>query len=101
MPREPRSDSLYLADIVIASRTVARWLDQRGAEWDSDDILRNAVLRQLLVVGEASSNLSAEVRDKLPEIPWQHIRGVPQPCGPRLLQHRLGDRARGRRCEYP
>jgi hypothetical protein len=52
MPREPRCNSLYLADIVLASRTVARWLDQRGADWDSDDILRNAVLRQLLVVGK-------------------------------------------------
>jgi Ribonuclease HepT-like len=42
---------------------------------NDDDILRNAVLRQLMVVGEAASCLSSEIRDRLPEVPWQEIRG--------------------------
>jgi uncharacterized protein with HEPN domain len=57
MPRD-RRESLYLADIVEAARTVARWLSEHGDRWESDDILRNAVLRQLMVIGEAASNLS-------------------------------------------
>lgn len=52
MPREPRRDSLYLADIIDSARTVARWLAERGEQWNDDEILRNAVLRQLSVVGD-------------------------------------------------
>jgi len=75
MPRDPQRELLYLADIVESARTVARWLAERGAQWDDDEILRNAVLRQLSVVGEAASCLSDDVRRRLPGIPWREIRG--------------------------
>ncbi|MFD4460606.1 DUF86 domain-containing protein [Nocardia sp. NPDC058480] len=74
-PREERTNSLYLADIVIAARTVIRWLDQRGDGWSTDEILQNAVLRQLLVIGEAASHLTDETRNKLPDLPWRQMRG--------------------------
>ncbi|MCT9934086.1 DUF86 domain-containing protein [Planotetraspora sp. A-T 1434] len=38
-------------------------------------MLRNDVLRQLMVVGEASACLSEELRAEIPEIPWREIRG--------------------------
>lgn len=59
MPREPRRDYLYLADIIDSARTVARWLAEHDGQWDDDEILRNAVLRQLSVIGEAASSPSA------------------------------------------
>ena len=75
MPRDLRRELLYLADIVESARTVARWLADRGEKWNEDEILRNAVLRQLSVVGEAASCLSDDVRGRLPGIPWREIRG--------------------------
>ncbi len=75
MPHEFRRDYLYLADIIDSARTVARWLADRGGQWDEDEILRNAVLRQLSVVGEAASCLSDDVRGRLPDISWREIRG--------------------------
>lgn len=75
MPRDPKRDSLYLADIVEAARTVARWIHRHGSDWAEDEILLNAVLRQLMVVGEAAACLSAEAVARLPEVPWQEIRG--------------------------
>ncbi|MGD0608604.1 MAG: HepT-like ribonuclease domain-containing protein [Streptosporangiaceae bacterium] len=75
MPRDPRREFLYLADIIDSARTVARWLVERGEQWDDDEILRNAVLRQLSVVGEAAACLSDDVRGRLPDIPWREIRG--------------------------
>lgn len=75
MPRDPNRDSLYLADIVEAAGTIHRWLQENGERWPDDDILRNAVLRQLMVVGEAASCLSPEIRDRLPGVPWHEIRG--------------------------
>ncbi|MFD4434126.1 DUF86 domain-containing protein, partial [Nocardia sp. NPDC058497] len=40
-----------------------------------DEILQNAVLRQLLVIGEAASHITDATRDKLPDLPWRQIRG--------------------------
>jgi uncharacterized protein with HEPN domain len=75
MRRDPRRELLYLADIVESARTVARWLAERDGQWDDDEILRNAVLRQLSVVGEAASCLSDDMRGRLADIPWREIRG--------------------------
>lgn len=75
MPRDARRELLYLADIVESARTVERWLVERGDKWGEDEILRNAVLRQLSVVGEAASCLSEDIRGRLPDIPWREIRG--------------------------
>ncbi|MEV0331849.1 HepT-like ribonuclease domain-containing protein [Nocardia neocaledoniensis] len=74
-PRDRRSNALFLADIVIASRTVLRWIDGRDGDWATDEILQNAVLRQLLVIGEAASCVTDDVREKLSELPWRQIRG--------------------------
>lgn len=57
------------------ARTVERWLAERDGQWNDDEILRNAVLRQLSVVGEAASCLSDDVRGRLADIPWREIRG--------------------------
>lgn len=43
MPRDPRRELLYLADIVESARTVERWLAERGGQWDDDEILRGVV----------------------------------------------------------
>jgi uncharacterized protein with HEPN domain len=75
MPHRQRRDELYLADIVEAARTVTRWLRDSDREWGEDEILRNAVLRQLTIIGEAAACLSEETRHTLPDIPWQEIRG--------------------------
>jgi hypothetical protein len=44
-------DSLYPADIIDSTRTGAL-ARERGEQWDDDEILRNAVLHQLSVVGD-------------------------------------------------
>ena len=89
MPRDPRRELLYLADIVESARMVERWLAERDGQWDDDEILRNAVLRQLSVVGEAASCLS----DDTGVVRGHSVAGdprVPQHRGPRVLQPRLG-----------
>ncbi len=37
---------------------------------------QDAVVRQLEVIGEAVKQISAEVRDQRPEIPWRDIAGM-------------------------
>lgn len=56
-------------------RAVARWIHQHVDGWAEDEILINAVLRQLMVVGEAAACLSPETTGRLSDVPWKEIRG--------------------------
>lgn len=71
-----RSDDLYLVDLLDASDAIARSL--RGVSFDQfvgQTEKRDAVLWNLMIIGEASTRLSAHVTDELTEIPWDLIRG--------------------------
>ena len=42
----------------------------------SDMKTQDAVIRNLEIIGEATKNLSAELRAKYPELPWKGMAGV-------------------------
>jgi uncharacterized protein with HEPN domain len=49
-------DALYIADLVESSRTVRGYLDGITREhWDEDQVLRDAVLYRMLLLGEIAS----------------------------------------------
>ena len=37
---------------------------------------QDAVIRNIEIIGEATKNLSDEIRNKYPEIPWNHMIGM-------------------------
>ncbi|HEX3191090.1 MAG TPA: HepT-like ribonuclease domain-containing protein [Streptosporangiaceae bacterium] len=43
----------------------------RSASWKPDRQRRDALLWNFTVLGEAAGQLSAEVKDKFPDMPWQ------------------------------
>jgi uncharacterized protein with HEPN domain len=45
-------------------------------EFLANDEKQDAVLRRILVVGEATKRLSSEFRQRYPEIPWRDIAGI-------------------------
>lgn len=51
-----------------------------------DETLKRAFVRSLEVIGEATKNLSAEFRDKYPEIKWREIAGLRD----KLIHHYFG-----------
>lgn len=66
----PRDNLLYLAEIVEAIDRISHWLSGIDEdEWDSDDMLRAAVLQQLTVIGEASRSVSNHLRERHPDVP--------------------------------
>lgn len=74
-------DDAYFLDIVLAARKIQAFTS--GHEWEafeSDELLQDAVMRNLQVIGEAARGLSEEARSRLPEVPWAEIVG---------LRHRL------------
>lgn len=41
-----------------------------------DPVLQRAVVRSIEVLGEASKNISPELKQQNPEIPWEDIAGI-------------------------
>ena len=67
-------DAGYLWDIVQRSRSVIRITAGCSLEdFESDEMLRLAVERQVGVIGEAARRVSPAFRDAHPEIPWSAI----------------------------
>src|SRR6266853_1607 len=67
----------FLKDILSACRKVEAIV--AGTSEDSflkDEVLPAAVLHHLAVIGEAISRLSAELRERHPEVPWRQIIAV-------------------------
>lgn len=70
-----RADRLYLADIITAADAIARYLV--GFDRDrflADEVMQDAVLRRLIVIGEAASRVSSELRDRYEAIGWGDAR---------------------------
>lgn len=71
MSRDP---GLYLDTLALGATRIleaTRGLDLQG--FSEDWILRDAVIRNLEVIGEAARRLPAHLRRKYPDIPWQQL----------------------------
>ena len=70
----PQRDERYLADIVEAAALIAEFVaGKTESDFLTDKLLHNAVIRQLIIVGEAVTRLSPEFCESHPEIPWRPI----------------------------
>jgi uncharacterized protein with HEPN domain len=70
-----RGDQLRLSDILERiDRIIAATAEGRST-FETSDVLQDAVIRNLEVIGEASAQLSATVRRAHPELPWRAIIG--------------------------
>jgi uncharacterized protein with HEPN domain len=69
-----RHDRLYLQDIreriaVIQQRIAGKSVE----EFLADDVVRDSVLLQLSVIGEAAANIPRDLRNKYNAVPWGSI----------------------------
>lgn len=72
-----KSDIVYLQHILEAiSRIVTYVGDTERIEFDADQMLQDAIIRQLQVIGEATRSLSPEFKQNHTELPWFHIIGM-------------------------
>jgi uncharacterized protein with HEPN domain len=70
-----RREELYVADLVDNARAVQEYLDGVTRErWDTDRVLRDAVLYRMLLLGEIASALPDDLRDRYPDVAWRQIR---------------------------
>ncbi len=61
----------------VASRNGVRAYTSAGRDaFLADGKTQDAVIRNIEVLGEATKNLSPEIRDANPDIPWKRIAGM-------------------------
>lgn len=72
-----RDDSAYLLDILIAARKALKFVEGIDRnEFEGNEILQNAVIRPLEIIGEASAKISKEFRAAHRGIPWREMIGM-------------------------
>jgi uncharacterized protein with HEPN domain len=82
-----RRDKDYLEDIREAIRRILSYTAGLTRQGFLEDIkTQDAVVRNLEVIGEATKNLSAQLRERHPDILWKDLAGVRD----KLIHHYFG-----------
>ena len=80
-------DAALILDIITAARDIEGFVTGINLlDFESDKMLRFAVERQLLVIGEAAKHLSEDFKKKVPSVPWSAIIGLRN-----ILAHEYGE----------
>jgi uncharacterized protein with HEPN domain len=75
--RPDRGDPAYLQDMLDAGEAIVRYVAGKSREdYDSNEMLRDAVERRIEIFGEAARRLSSPLMAAHPEIPWRKIMGT-------------------------
>jgi uncharacterized protein with HEPN domain len=92
----PRKYKLYLKDIIEAASKVQRYTESitKFAEFKTDEFTIDAVLHNLMIIGEAERNIPSEIKEKYPEVDWKgakHLRNLIAHVYFALNIHRIWD----------
>ena len=71
----PRSIQLRLLDIHRAAEKIKQMIETREA-FLSNVVVQDAVAYNVMAIGEACSHLPETLKQEIPEIPWNAIRGL-------------------------
>ena len=67
---------LFLMEILEAIEKIERYIDSLSFEdFVKNEMVVDAVIRNLEIVGEAARNIPEEVRSKYSDIPWKRVVG--------------------------
>ncbi len=67
----------YVNDIITSFEEIAEFTDNMTfAEFSQDKKTINAVIRSLEVLGEAARKIPEEMRNKIPDVPWDKMTGM-------------------------
>jgi uncharacterized protein with HEPN domain len=72
-----REWQLRAEDILEAIARIQRYTAGLSfANFETDDLLIDAVIRNFIVIGEAARNIPPEIEARHPQIPWTQMRGL-------------------------
>jgi len=63
--------------VLLAARTLVRYAgDVTQDEFERNQMIQDAVMRQIQIIGEAASQISPGMRDEHAELPWHEMIGM-------------------------
>lgn len=72
-----RSLKLFLSDILDRCQKIELAIDGKNLDsFKTDDILHEALLRHLTIIGEAVKSIPEETRLQASDVPWRKIAGL-------------------------
>ncbi len=72
-----KDDLVYIEHIQSCIDSILRYAE--GLDYDSfrdKQMVQDAIVRQLEIIGEATKRISAEYRERNPQIPWKVMAGM-------------------------
>ncbi len=76
MPKK-RNIVLFFADIIDAINSIKEYTQDIGyEEFLRDKKTRDAVVRNLEIIGEAVKNIPEDIKEKYPEVNWKEMAGM-------------------------
>lgn len=72
-----KKDSIYVEHIIDAADLIKKYthgISQK--QFEVDTLIRDGVVRQIEIIGEASRAISDEFKEKHKDIPWHQIIGM-------------------------
>jgi uncharacterized protein with HEPN domain len=72
-----KDESFYLRHILDAIEKAEEYLqDVDEVSFVRSTLVQDGVIRQIEIIGEATKRLSADLRGRYPNIPWEDIAGM-------------------------
>jgi uncharacterized protein with HEPN domain len=76
MKRHKKDHRIYVDDILAAINKIGEYTKEGEKFFLEDEKTQDAVIRQIMIIGEAATKLPAALRKKHPEIPWRKVIGM-------------------------
>jgi uncharacterized protein with HEPN domain len=72
-----KDDFVYIDHILVCIRKILDYTREVSpAEFERNELIQDAVIRNIEIIGEASKKVSKDLKSVYPEIPWREISGM-------------------------
>ena len=72
-----RDNKSSLIDILNACESIGRFIQSKTKDdFYNDEMIQEAVIRKIEIIGEASNRISDELKNKFPDLPWRKMRDM-------------------------
>lgn len=70
-------DKPSMIDIFNACESIDRFIKNKTREdFYNDEMMQEAVIRKIEIIGEAANRVSDELKKRFPELPWRNMRAM-------------------------
>jgi len=72
-----KKDVVYIMHIRDAIELIFEYTEGLNkTSFNLNDMIQDAVIRRIEIIGEAAKNVSIDFREKYPDVPWKKIAGM-------------------------